>query len=252
MARLRLDRYLPWVAGAACVVAILYVGAIDQRHTASKVPATLSLSGYHRTEQLDDDFERRAWIYAGITAVVLVGAAVAALARAKTVADRRRVFGETGVAGIVMALFGLVLRWQVHSPIEPSTASVLAPSAVLLMIAALGGTISRLQRPQPGEPSIPERRLGWGVAVAALACTATTVVCAIVWSAPQASSCSGNAPPAPGWTHPVGTLGWVTGLAAVILGLIGLTARRWFVALICLVVNPAAFFYALASSGAGC
>jgi hypothetical protein len=46
--------------------------------------------------------------------------------------------------------------------------------------------------------------------------------------------------------------GYLTGFAAITLGLIGLADRRWFVALICLVVNPAAFFYALAASGAGC
>jgi hypothetical protein len=247
-----LRRYSPWVAGAAALVVVLYIGAIDQRHTAGKLSGqALSLERYHRIQQLDQDFERRAWVYAGVAAIALALATVVALAQAKTLADQRRVFGEAGVAGIVVGLFAVVLRWQVHSWIEPSTASVLAPSALLLAIAGVGGTISRVQRAPPGEPATPERRLG-RVALAALLCTAATVVCAIAFAAPQDSSCSGNATPAPGWVQLVGTIGWITGAAALILALAGLTARRWFVALVCFVVNPAALLYAIFSTGAGC
>ena len=233
------------------VVVIVYVGAIDQRHTAAKVPTTYSLQAFHRRQQLDNDFERRAWIYTGAAGIAMALAAAAALAQAKTLADQRRVFGQTGVAGIVIGLFGLLLLWQVHSFIEPTTASMFAPAGLLLAIAGLGGMISRLQRAPPGEPAAPEGRLR-GVAIAALGCTAVAVVCAIAFAAPQDSSCSGNAQPAPDWTHPVGTLGWLAGLTALILSLVGLAARRWFVALVCFVVNPAAFLYALLSSGAAC
>jgi len=37
-----------------------------------------------------------------------------------------------------------------------------------------------------------------------------------------------------------------------VLGLAGLAARRWFVALVCVVVNPGALFYMVLSSGALC
>jgi hypothetical protein len=249
---LSLRRYTPWVAAAAAVVVVLYVAAFDQRDTAGKLaPLPFSLERYHRIQQLDDGFERRAWIYAGIVAVAMAAATVAALIQAKTLADQRRVFGQAGVAGIVLALFGIVLLWQVHSAIEPSLAEVLAPSALLFAIAGVGGAISRVQRAPPGEPSAPERRLG-RVAAAALACTATTVVCAIAFAAPQDSSCSGNAEPAPGWTDAVATIGWITGGAALVLALVGLAARRWFVALVCFIVNPGALFYAILSTGVAC
>jgi len=244
-------RYWPWVAGAAALTIVLYVGAFDQRHTAAKVPTTLSLQGYHRTQQLDNEFEQRAWIYAGIAALAMALAAAVAVARTKTVAERRRVFAEVGVAGIVLGLFGVVLRWQVHSPIEPTTASVLAPSALLLAIAGVGGAASRLQRVPPGEHSTPVRRLT-GVAIGALTCTAITAVCALAYGIPQNNDCSGSAPPAPGWTDQVASVGYITGLAAIVLAFIGLIERRWLVALVCFVVNPAALFYAVWASGAGC
>ena len=244
-------RYTPWVGAAAVVVVVVYVGAVDQRHAAGKVPSGFSLERYNRIQQLDASFERRAWIYAAVVALAMAAATVATLMRTKTLADRRRAFGQAGVAGVVLGLFGLVLLWQVHSAIEPKLASVLAPSALLFAIAGIGGAVSRVQRAPPGEPPAPERRLG-RVAVAALACTATTVVCAIAFAAPQDSSCSGNATPAPEWTDTVALLGWLSGGAALVLALVGLAARRWFVALVCFVVNPAALFYAILSTGVAC
>jgi hypothetical protein len=44
----------------------------------------------------------------------------------------------------------------------------------------------------------------------------------------------------------------VTAFAAFLLGLAGLAAGRWFVALVCVVVNPLALLYMVASSGAFC
>lgn len=52
--------------------------------------------------------------------------------------------------------------------------------------------------------------------------------------------------------HTVASFGYITGLAAIVLAFVGLADRRWFVALVCFVVNPAAFFYAVYASGAGC
>jgi hypothetical protein len=50
-------------------------------------------------------------------------------------------------------------------------------------------------------------------------------------------------------------VGWaavITAVAAFLVGLAGLAARRWFVALICVVVNPAALLYMALSTGALC
>jgi len=44
----------------------------------------------------------------------------------------------------------------------------------------------------------------------------------------------------------------ISAIAAFVLGLAGLAARRWFVALVCVVVNPGALFYTVLSSGALC
>jgi hypothetical protein len=49
---------------------MLLVGAIDQRHTAAEIPS-FSLQEYYRTQQLDHDFEQRAWIYVGIAALAM-------------------------------------------------------------------------------------------------------------------------------------------------------------------------------------
>ena len=58
-------------------------------------------------------------------------------------------FAEAGVVGILLGLFGIVVLWQMHSEVEPTIASVLAPSALLLAIAGVGGVVSRLQRVPP-------------------------------------------------------------------------------------------------------
>ena len=54
------------------------------------------------------------------------------------------------------------------------------------------------------------------------------------------------------WT---GILSWgaiASAVAAFVLGLAGLAARRWIVALICVLVNPAAVIYMVLSTGALC
>jgi hypothetical protein len=121
----------------------------------------------------------------------------------------------------------------------------------LLTIAGVGGMVSRIERPPFGEPPAPGRRLG-GVAIAALTCTAITALCALAYGIPQNNDCSGNAPTPPEWTHQVASLGYITGLAAIVLAFVGLAGRRWFVALTCFVVNSAALAYAVYASGAGC
>jgi hypothetical protein len=89
------------------------------------------------------------------------------------------------------------------------------------------------------------------VARGAFGFTLTTVLLAWVYAGPQDSSCDGGAS-APAWTGPVGWLAVISAIAAVVLGLTGLAARRWFVALICLIVNPVALLYMVASTGAFC
>ncbi len=87
--------------------------------------------------------------------------------------------------------------------------------------------------------------------VAALLCTAATIVFAYAYASQQDASCD-SPPTGTVWTSLAAWAAISTTIAAVLLGLTGLAARRWFVALICLVVNPAALLYMLLSSGALC
>jgi hypothetical protein len=123
---------------------------------------------------------------------------------------------------------------------------LLAPSLLLLVLAAVGGTVTRVQEPTQRERQ-PLRR----VATAALTCTGLTVALAYAYAGQQDGSCD---------TQTVGTFwtgltGWgavVTAIAAFLLGMAGLAAGRWFVPLVCVVVNPVALLYMVASSGALC
>jgi len=247
----------PWIVGLLVVLAVLVIARIDLRHTEGQVPpfpaqGQSTLPRYEEIQRLDRDFDRRAWLYGGAAAVAMGIATAVALARGRTLEEQRRVFGEAGVAGVVLGLVGVGLLWRLRSNIDPPTGAVFAPCLMLLAVAALGGGAARLQRPPPAERE--ERPAPQGlkrVAVAAIACTALTVLLAWVFAAPQNGSCDVPSS-APAWTTPVAWTTVISAIAAVILGLTGLAARRWFVALMCIVVNPAALLYMVLSTGALC
>jgi hypothetical protein len=239
----------PWIVGSLVVLAVLVIARIDQRHTEGQVPP---FPNYEQTQRLDRDFDRRAWLYGGVAAVAMGIATAVALARSPTLEGQRRVFGEAGVAGVVLGLAGVGLFWRLHSNIDPPTGAVFAPCLMLLAVAALGGGAARLQRPPPAEREEPAESQGLKrVAVAAIACTALTVLLAWVFAAPQNGSCDVPSS-APAWTTPVAWAAVTSAVAAIILGLTGLAARRWFVALICIVLNPAALLYMILSTGVLC
>jgi hypothetical protein len=239
----------PWIVGSLVVLAVLVIARIDQRHTEGQVPP---FPNYEQTQRLDRDFDRRAWLYGGVAAVAMGIATAVALARSPTLEGQRRVFGEAGVAGVMLGLAGVGLFWRLHSNIDPPTGAVFAPCLMLMAVAALGGGAARLQRPPPAEREAPAEPQGLKrVAVAAIACTALTVLLAWVFAAPQNGSCDVPSS-APAWTTPVAWAAVTSAVAAIILGLTGLAARRWFVALICIVLNPAALLYMILSTGVLC
>jgi hypothetical protein len=245
-----------WIAGGLAVLAVLVIGRIDLRHTESQVPpfppqGQSTLPRYEEIKRLDEDFDRRAWLYGGVAAVAMGIATAVALARSPTLEGQRRVFSEAGVAGVVLGLVGVGLLWTLRSNIDPPTGAVFAPCLMLLAGAALGGGAARIQRPTAEEVAAPHAREFKRVAVAAVSCTALTVLLAWVFAAPQNGSCD-DASSAPDWTSPIGWTAVISAVAAIILGLAGLAARRWFVALICIVVNPAALLYMVLSTGALC
>src|SRR6266545_2054734 len=202
-----------WIAGGLAVLAVLVIGRIDLRHTESQVPpfplqGQSTLPRYEEIKRLDEDFDRRAWLYGGVAAVTMGIATAVALACSPTLEGQRRVFSEAGVAGVVLGLVGVVLLWRLRSNIEPPRG-----------------------------------------AVAALVATAGTVVLAYAYAAQQDGSCDTPSSDT-AWTSFLTWAALVTAITAVVLGLTGLAARRWFVALISLVVNPGALLYMALSSGA--
>jgi hypothetical protein len=226
------------------VLAMLVVGWVDLLRTNDKVPpfqqGTDTLLRAQRIQELSDDFDHRVWIYAAIAA--------AAMAVACYRADRRRRFSQAGVVGIVLGLAAFVVYvLGSRRAVDPPLPALLLPSLTLLAIAALGGAAERLR----GESRPPEDLSLKPIALAALACTAVTVVLAYAYASGQDPGCEAPSTDA-SWS---GALGWaalVTAGAAFLLGLAGLAARRWVVALTCVVVNPAALLYMIASSGAFC
>jgi hypothetical protein len=248
----------PWFAGGVVVLAVLVIARVDLTHTEHQIPpfppqGESTLPRYEEIRRLDDGFDRRAWAYGGVAAVAMGIAAAVGLWRSSTLEQQRRVFSEAGVAGIVLGVVGVVVLWTLRSNIEPPPGAVFAPCLLLLAVAALGGGAARLQRPPPAEREgvPPEDRGLKHVAFTALLCTAATVVFAYAYAGQQDGSCDTPSTETT-WTALSTWAAVVTAIAAVVLGLTGLAARRWFVALICLVVNPAALLYMALSSGALC
>jgi hypothetical protein len=74
---------------------------------------------------------------------------------------------------------------------------------------------------------------------------------AVVYASGQRGTCDAPAAAA-AWVSPAAWAAVISAIAAFVLGLAGLAARRWFVALVCVVVNPGALLYMVLSSGALC
>jgi hypothetical protein len=151
----------------------------------------------------------------------------------------RRTFGWIGVAGVLVAIAGGI------SLFVRGGYALLVLAGALLLVAAVGGWVARSR--EAGSAPRPLR----GPALAALACTAATVLFAWGYASQQPGDC--DTPPVHNdWTAIFGWGGALTGAAAFLLGIAGLAARRWFVALIAVFVNPAALLYAALSTGALC
>jgi hypothetical protein len=237
-------RRISWLAGGTLVLALVVVGWIDLVRTNDEVPPFApgvdTLARYHRIQELDAAFDRRVWIYAVVAAAAMVLACAGA--------DSRRRFSQAGVAGVVLGVAGFgLLALGSRGAVDPPLTALLLPSLTLLVIAAVGSAVERLR----GTPRSPSDLPLKPVAYAALGCTAATLFLAYAYAHGQDPSCDFPSTDA-SWSGPVGWVAVVTAAAAFLLGLVGLAARRWVVALTCVVVNPAALVYMIASSGAFC
>jgi len=142
--------------------------------------------------------------------------------------------------------------------IEPPATADFLPGLALVAFAAVGGSVTRFQRvpdrrasPEPKEDRDRTALFARRFAFAALAFTGLTLLLAWIFAGQQSGSCDvPNNPPA--WTIPLGWLAVIAACAAGLCALLGLAGRRWFVALLCFVVNPAALIFMVLSTGAVC
>jgi hypothetical protein len=206
-----------------------------------------------RAEELEADYKRREWLFG----VVLLGAALGwtavALRRSRTPRERQLVFANLGVAGVVVIVAVSVLDWQTEShTIQSAAKPGYYPALAMLAAAAIGGLATRRQTGVPLERAEgPEPRWRLGVRQASLAglgFTALTFVLAWIYASPQPSCGGSGTESAPDWTDGVLWAATFTSIVAAILGVFGLVARRWFVALVCFVVNPLLLIFMAASS----
>ncbi len=225
----RLSERGAWVAGAGVVLVVLVVARIDLTHTENKIPPIPAPYATDSNEcnnarnakfgprldeirRLDHDFDRRAWIYGGLATLALGLAAVGALVQSSTLPEQRRVFAETGVAGVLVGLAGVVVLWLSSREISPPAGAVFIPCVTLLAIAGLGGSAARIQSPPTEETVAAEVSTDprmKPVAVTALACTAVTVILAWAYAGAQDGSCD-VVSQAPAWTTPVAWAAVVT------------------------------------------
>jgi hypothetical protein len=256
---------------AFCAVAAALLAAVaDYRHSVSQFPPVTPLCqpdtdacNEARNQALDDrldrilalqaDYQRRIPWYAGF-ALAGVGAwTVVSLRRARSNADLRRVFRRLGVSGVLLGIVVSALLFAERTgSLEQPLLSVYFPSLAMLVAAGLGGVAARLRDdPSPPEEERPApawrtyaRYLGLG----GLGATAVTILLAWIYAQPQPACGGSETTQAPGWTDALPPIALATTLGAFALAIVGLFAGRWFVALACFVVNPAAILFMAASS----
>jgi hypothetical protein len=238
---------------AAAVVVILagFAGAIvDYAITNDRVPpepncdvstaecGELQNAWVERRLAIESDFQERSWFYAIAVLAGALGLTAVALLRCRTPTDRQRVFANLGVGAVVLALVVTALFWVAQTlSIEPAARIVYLPSLVMLALAAFGGAIARGETGKRLEVGGRRRPLAQDAALVGLAFTAATFLLLSLGDEP---SC----PPEGGVAFgDVFRAAVVTSIAAGVFGVLGLLARRWFVALVCLVVNPVLLFF---------
>jgi hypothetical protein len=193
---------------------------------------------------IESDFQERSWLYAVAVLAGALGLTGVSLLRARTPSDRQRVYANLGVGAVVLALIVTALYWfGTALTIEPAVRSLYVPSLVMLALAAFGGITARGETGRGLELGGRLRPLAHDAGWIGLGFTAATLLLVSLEGEP---SC----PPVGGAVLGDAFRAAVAAsIAAGVFGLLGLLARRWFVALVCLVVNPILLF--LVSFGCG-
>jgi hypothetical protein len=237
------------LTAVAVVVALAGVAAtiVDYRVTLSRVPELPDCTPY--TEQceqgldarneerqtLEGDHRRRSWIYSVAVLGAALGATAAALLRRRTPSERQRVFANLGVAGVVLGLVVAGLYSLADTvTIEPGVGPAVLPIAGMLIVAAVGGLVARGETGSRLEVGGRKRQIASRLSLAGVGFTAVTFVLAWIYTE-HFVSC--------GYEDDLATrylLGaaLASSVAAGLLGLLGLLARRWVLALAYFVLNP--------------
>ena len=226
------------------VLAGLAGAVVDYRMTVSRVPPPPACDSAteacqlayarrsDRTNELESDFHDRSWFYALAVLAGALGLTVASLLRRPAAGEQQRVFANLGVGGVVLALavVGVYLLGDTVT-IQPAADAAFVPSFVMLVVAAIGGAKARQATGRPLEVDGRLSRLAWRISLAGPGLTAVTF--AIFWlSERQIPDCDGD-PDRIFWAAVA------TSIGASFFALLGLVVRRWVLALVCFVVNPA-------------
>jgi hypothetical protein len=279
----RLSR--PTIACAAVCAAALAVAVVDYAHTESRVPpvppadcGTKEACNDARNAEIEDrlqeairleeQYEARAWLYAGVIIAAIAAAAALAL-RARRRPGWQRVFTNLGIAGVWALIAAIVIVLATDDQVVgvPS-AALLAPSIALIAAAAIGTLAGRAQgwgdTDAVSEARAAATSLGKGAlgpffedtrreavgrffSTWAFVITAATVVLAIVFISPQ-PSCGGSGGEPPTWTDTIGAIAGVTVIAGLAAGIGALLLRRWLPALVATIANPFALLFMASST----
>jgi hypothetical protein len=233
------------------MLAGLAAAIVDYRVTLSRVPPVPALcptiterceaardarlvDRYERSLDLESDFRQRSWFYAlGVLGGVL-GLAAVSLRKRRAPSERQEVFANLGVGGVALGLVVAGLFWLSETgTIQPGALPAFVPSGVMLALAAFGGITAFAASGKPLDAGGHRRRLVSKASLAGLGLTAVTGV--LAWVATEhIQTCSND-------NAAVEYFFWAaaaTAIGAGVFGLLGLLVRRWFVALVCFVVNP--------------
>jgi hypothetical protein len=284
-----LEMSRPTLACVGLSLAILVFATADLIHTGDRVPAAgaatrqcspsdkrcvrvaqaAQTARVREAEHLESQYKTRSWLYAfGIAALIAVAAAYSLRAR-----DRKewpRVFTNLGVIGVWAAIAGTVVVLLTDDDEISVAAGPAYTVAILLIAAAVTGTVIGRSEGWASESQIDGVRkhasrlgqvalhVGTGGAssqskldklarwfsIAAYGLSALTAALALVFSLAQ-PGCGGDAP---GWAAPFGSAASVSAVAAVAAGVGALVLRRWVPALVAVVINPVAFLAMIIST----
>jgi hypothetical protein len=278
----------PTLVCLALCALIAGFAAADLVHTGSRLPDVptrcaeddAACRNVRLDEQLARDraaeprqrqYDSRAWLYAfGILTITAL--AVAYRLRSTPRREWPRIFTNLGVGGVWLGIGAVAVLFATDgSSLAPPPAPLLMVGVVLVVVAATGTLMGRSERwaeqgradgvrsllVQFGTMAVDVgtagqirrsrmQRLAEWLSLVTVGLTALTCALALLFILAQ-PGCDASASP-PDWTNPVDALAAVTAIGAMAAAVGTLLLRRWMVALIGLLLCPAAVLFVLPST----